>query len=212
MRKVLSTAGYITLFLAALAFAVFMGISPQAIAQNTAIYFEQGGAKLHVGSGGTLVVDSGGTLDVSAGTVTGSNITVTTTATAAELNTLHLAATQATFAIAAGASNTTAITITVKNAAGVAVAYPAVVTVWWSSSSVGTGVATASSGAWTATTGVKFGPLTDKVAHVFQTNASGVLVITILDTNKATNYVCVQADHAAAPSVSRILAGSDYGA
>lgn len=49
--------------------AALVGLAP-AGAQQVPIYMDQGGAKMHVGSGGTVAVESGGTLDTSAGTLT----------------------------------------------------------------------------------------------------------------------------------------------
>jgi hypothetical protein len=225
MKNALIKLGYGALAAAVLALA-FVFVAPQAIGQNVSNYFEQGtnylnigsylyilnGGSLTVKSGGTITVASGGTLDVSAGTVTGSNITVTTTAVAAELNALHGRANTATFAYsAAGGSTITTITATIKTTAGAAIQYPATFPVWWSSSSVGTGVATASSGAWAATTGTLFGALTTKQSYMAQSNASGSFVLTITDSGKSHNYVCFQFDNALGPVCTRVLADSDYG-
>ncbi len=99
----------------------------------------------------------------------------------------------ATVALAAGASNTMTITITLKDGFGTAFGQRHRVEVYMSGSSTGAGLTSSSySGALTATTGDILTALTAKKHVIANTNTSGVLVLSLVDSGKpATEYVCV---------------------
>ena len=119
--------------------------------------------------------------------------------------------TQATFAIAAGASNVTNVTITLKDAEGVALTNAAIVDLWLSDAATGLGITTtAASGTPAPTTGTILGIETTKKAWRVVSSAAGAIVLEITDTAKTTFYVAVGMNGANI-SVSRILATADYG-
>lgn len=99
----------------------------------------------------------------------------------------------ATVALSAGAADTMTITITLKDAFGTAFAERHRVEVYISTSSAGAGLsATSYSGALTATTGDILTAHTAKKHVTAVTNASGVLVLSLVDTAKAAGeYVVV---------------------
>lgn len=120
---------------------VFMFSLGDVLAQNVPVYIEQGGATMHIGSGGELEVDSGGSIDVESGAslkIAGTAITSTAaelniltgvTATAAELNQSAdssgriVNATSSTLTVTEATHNHK--TIVLDRAAGIAVTLPA---------------------------------------------------------------------------------------
>jgi hypothetical protein len=119
--------------------------------------------------------------------------------------------TTATFAIAAGASTVTAVTITFKTAQGVAINNVFPFEVWLSDATTGAGeTGTSASGTPAITTGTQYRILTAKKAWLGACNSSGVAVLTITDNAKTTFYVAVRLPTGVV--VSRILATADYGA
>lgn len=122
-------------------------------------------------------------------------------------------ASQVTFSIAAGTTNVCNVTMTVKDAAGVAVDTSHLINVWLSDAATGLGLTgTSASGTVTAgASGVDFGASTAKKALTAQTTAAGVFVLAITDTAKTGFYVCAQVPGQGSPSVSRVLVTADYG-
>lgn len=119
--------------------------------------------------------------------------------------------TTATFSIAAGAANVTAVTITLKTAQGTAINNVFPFEVWLSDAATGAGeTGTSASGTPALTTGTQYRILTAKKAWLGACNSSGVAVLTITDTAKTTFYVAVRLPNSVV--VSRILATGDYGA
>jgi len=119
-----------------------------------------------------------------------------------------------TFSAAAGASNVCNVTITVKNAAGTAIASPFILTVWLSDAATGVGLTgTSASGTVQAksASGADLGPLTAKKALVVQTLATGVYILEITDTAKTAFYVCATVPGTGAIKISTQLATANYG-
>jgi len=139
------------------------------------------------------------------------------TATPAELNILDNAPASISFAAAAGGANVCEVTITVLNAAGVAIAAsPACFMLEWWLSDAATGVGLTGTSA-SSTVAVKSGEGTDLIVHTakkytrVQTKASaGTYVLEITDSAKTAFYVCAAIDGKA--YVSAVLASGDYGA
>lgn len=99
----------------------------------------------------------------------------------------------ATITLAAGASNVMGITIQLKDALGNNLAERRRVEFYMSTDAEGDGLTGSTySGDFAATTGVLLTALTAKKHLTALTNASGLLVLTLTDTNKpATERVCV---------------------
>jgi protocatechuate 3,4-dioxygenase beta subunit len=145
---------------------------------------------------GGLVVASGG--------VTATTGDITATAGNVIIGTDKLPA-SATLAIAAGATNVSIVTITVKDGAGVAMARAIPLDIWLSDAATGLGVtATTASGAVAAgTAGTDLVDLTSKKVKRVITDATGVYKLSITDTAKTGFYVA-----AAVPSISKIFVSS----
>lgn len=117
----------------------------------------------------------------------------------------------ASFTIAAGSSNVAGITITLKDYMGTALTNAAIVDIWLSGAATGLGLGTAPSTGFAVTTGTLLNAYSSKLAIRAMSDASGVIVLTLTDTGKATNYVAVGGNGGTILSVSRILATGDYG-
>jgi hypothetical protein len=150
-------------------------------------------------------------------TITAGNVTATTTVTGANVVTGDLTINSkkvpvtATFTIAAGAANVCGLTITLKDADGVALDNAAVVDVWLSAANTGLTAGTAPSTGFAATTGQVLLATASKLAIRALSNASGSIVLTLTDTGKTAQYVAVGMNGVNI-SVSRVLASGDYGA
>ena len=116
-------------------------------------------------------------------------------------------------ALAAGASNTMTVTIQARNGKGDAIASVIPVNFWMADAATGIGLtAQAYSGNVTATSGAFLTALTAKKQFSAVTNASGVLVFTIVDTAKpATQYVVIEAPNNRGVIVSG-ASGTNWGA
>jgi hypothetical protein len=131
----------------------------------------------------------------------------------AEFNLLDDQPKSATFAVAAGASNISSVTITAKDAAGVAMGRAVFMLVWLCDT--GTGNALTSHDTVTiaaGASGADFGILTANKALLVQTTAAGLYVLTITDAHKTAFYVCAKFLNGSAPSVSAVLSAASYGA
>lgn len=119
--------------------------------------------------GNTLVVEQGGAIDDKGAPVT------------------------CTISPAAGTSNVSLVTITVKDGQGNAIAGPATMDVTLSDAATGAGLtATDASGAVAAgASGVDLATLVAKKALRVQTTAAGVYILSITDTAKTGFYVAV---------------------
>lgn len=118
--------------------------------------------------------------------------------------------TTATFAIAAGSSNVTTVTVTFKTAQGIAISNVFPFEIWLSDAATGVGeTGTSASGTPALTTGSQYRILTAKKAWSGACNSSGVAVLTITDTAKTGFYVAVMLPTAVV--VSRQLVTADYG-
>lgn len=218
MRKHLWSAG-----LAAALLLVGAGL----LAQNVAIYMDQGGAGFHIGSGGTQTVESGGTLNVASGgalkiagtSVTSSaaelNIVDGVLATAAEItaNSDGVASTM-TFAPAAGGANVSEVTVTMKDGSGGTVAAVQHLDLWLSDAATCEGLTgTTASGAVAAKTasGTDITAYTAKKALRVQTLATGVYILSITDTAKTGFFVCGQAPGTGKAVASAQLVTGNYG-
>lgn len=197
------------------------------VAQNVAIYTDQGGAGFHIGSGGTQTVESGGALNVASGgslkiagtTVTSSaaelNAVDGVTSTAAEItaNTDGVGSTLS-FSAAAGAANVSEVTVTVKDGAGGTVAAVHNFDLWLSDASTCaglTGTTTSGAVAAKAASGVDLSTYTAKKAIRIQTLATGVYILSITDTAKTGFYVCGLAPATGKAVASSQLVTGSYG-
>ena len=135
-------------------------------------------------------VESDTTLDIE-GTlqILGTSVT----STAAELNKLHGAPVTASFSPAAGSTNVSLVTVTIKDGTGAAVAKPTNIDVWLSDAATGAGLtATTASGAVAAgASGADLGTLTTKKALRSQTTATGVYILSVTDSAKTGFYPCI---------------------
>lgn len=137
------------------------------------------------------------------------------TVTVAELNTLIGRPMLCTLAAAAGASNVSDVTITVKNAAGGAITRPTLVHVWLAGDADGLGVTShaADTFAVKANSGTTFGATNAAGTGLLaQTKADGTLVISVTDTHKTAQFIAAQPVGAQIISVGTIVVTADYGA
>lgn len=135
------------------------------------------------------------------------------TASVAEINILDDFPASITFAAAAGAANVTEVTITVRDAAGVAIDKAFMLDVWLSDAATGAGLTgTEASGTVTAkaASGAIIATHVSKKALKVQTLATGVFVLEITDTAKTDFYV--GASLGPILGVSDVLETADYGA
>lgn len=115
--------------------------------------------------------------------------------------------------IAAGASNVTTITISPLDAAGNVLTGVRTFLIWVSDVSTGIGVAaTFIPDSITATTGTVLKVLTAAKILICQTNASGILVLSLTDTAKAAGYIAIENPVTSTISVGTITATTSYGA
>lgn len=118
------------------------------------------------------------------------------------------------FAPAAGGANVCEVTVTVKNAAGVAIAAPFVLDLWLSDAATGAGLTgTLASGTVTAkaASGAVFSTYTAKKDLRIQTLATGIFILEITDTAKSPFRVCVTNPVTGRPEVSDALLTANYG-
>ena len=130
----------------------------------------------------------------------------------AALSALKGAPTTATFSPAAGGTDETLVTITVKDADGTAVTGPVVFDVLLSDASSGAGLtATTADGAVAAgASGVDLATLVSKKALRVQTTAAGVYILSITDSAKTGFRVVAQLPGRKAV-VSSALVSGNYG-
>lgn len=164
---------------------------------------------------GTVAIESGGALTVGGVTVDENTTAVTgLTASADELNLTDNMPASISFAAAAGASNITNVTCTVKDAAGVAIAAVFTFDIWLSDAATGAGLtAVTASGTVTAKTasGIVIATNTAKKALRVQTLATGVFVLEITDSAKTAFYVCAELPSVGSTQVSAALITGNYG-
>lgn len=137
------------------------------------------------------------------------------TATVAELNLTDDMPASVTFAAAAGGANVCEVTITVKDAAGVAIAEVFNLDVWLSDAATGAGLTSTSASGTVqakAASGADLEVMTAKKAIRVQTLATGIYILEITDTAKTAFYVCAQVPGTGKTVVSTVLATGDYGA
>jgi hypothetical protein len=177
-------------------------------ASNVLTFFDDTGSEL-------MAIDFGaGTFSVDGVTVDSGTLAVNgLTASSAELNLLDDAPASVAFTPAAGSSNVSEVTCTVKDAAGIAMTRPVMLDLFLSDSSVGAGLTgTTASGAVAAKAGSQdVATLASKKALRVQTDASGVYVLSITDSAKSAFRVCAQLPGGKV-SVSAALSSGDYGA
>lgn len=164
------------------------------------VYHEQGGDREVVASGGSLDVESGGEIDIESGGL----FKVAGAAAIASIS----------FAPAAGGANVCEVTITLKDGAGVALAYPMPLIVWLSDAATGVGLTdTSASGTvqGKAASGASFSILSAKKAMIVQPLATGVYILEITDTAKTGFYVCAAAPCTGKVFVSAQLITANYG-
>jgi len=139
---------------------------------------------------------------------------VEVTATAPELNTLDGAIASAVPVLTAGAATDEMdITITVKDAAGVTIASPAILEVWITDSDTNfTLTGTSASGALTAIDGAVLQEITAKKHIVCLTPATGVINLSLVDSaNTAGEIVCVRLPNGLFSQSEASVAGSYEG-
>jgi hypothetical protein len=191
------------LALAPLAYARRHFVADMAMADASyapKVYIKQGAEELVVASGGLVTVESGGTINLAAGgklQQAGVNLPASIS-----------------FAIAAGGANVSEVTVTVKDAAGAAIAEPFNFDLWLSDAATGEGLTgTTASGAVAAkaASGTDLAVLTAKKAIRVQCKATGVYVLSITDTAKTGFYVCAQVPGLGRTNVSAQLVTASYG-
>lgn len=154
------------------------------------VYFDNGGDRQVVASGGSISVESGGAINT-AGQVA-----------------------DITYAAASAAANVCEVTITAVDSDGTAVAAPVLLDVWLSDAATGVGLTgTTASGTVTAkaASGAVFSTYTAKKDLRVQTLATGVFVLEITDTAKTGFYVAATHPVTGAAVVSDQLVTADYG-
>lgn len=137
------------------------------------------------------------------------------TATVGELNVCDDIPADISFVAAAGASTICDVTITVKDAAGVAIAEAFILDVWLSDAATGVGLTgTSTSGTVTNkfASGAVFSTYTAKKDLRVQTLATGIFILEITDTAKTAFYVCAKLSSTGKTVISTVLATADYGA
>lgn len=135
-------------------------------------------------------------------------------ASTAEINAVNGAGAALTFAIAAGGTNISEVTITVKDADGATVAAVHHLDVWLSDAASGQGLTgTTASGAVAAkaASGTDLIVLVAKKATRVQTLATGVYVLSITDSAKTGFYVAATIPLLGKAAVSAQLVTGDYG-
>lgn len=167
--------------------------------------------------GGTAVTSSAAELNILDGAtldVNELNKLDGVTATTAELNLTDNMPATATLSPAAGASNVCLVTITVKDAAGVAMAASQSIEVWLSDAATGIGLTgTTASGAVAAgAAGTDMFTYTSKKHLKVQTSATGVYILSITDSAKTGFYVCAKLPGRGNTQVSAQLVSDNYGA
>lgn len=155
-------------------------------------YRRQGGDAYVIAFGGTFLVELGGILADATGNLPAS----------------------VTFAVAAGAANVCEVAVTVKDAAGAALAAPFLLDLWLSDAATGIGLtATTASGAVAAkaASGQDMAILTTKKALRIQTLGTGIYVLSITDTAKTGFFVAAQIPGTPRIAISAALVAGNYG-
>ena len=117
-----------------------------------------------------------------------------TTSTVGELNLLDDAVSTTVIGLAAGATDTMTITVTVTDAAGATIDAVHALECWISEAATGIGLTADSySGDVTTTTGTELQEIVSKKHYTYLTAATGVLVVSAVDTaNPADQYFVVK--------------------
>ncbi len=175
-----------------------------------------GGDGIEVSGGGVVQVKSGGRVHLESGAFL-------TLASGAKLNKETggiqqrdgvNTADSVTFSAAAGGANVCEITITIVDAAGVAVPGVFNFDLWLSDAATGAGLtATTASGAVAVKTssGVDLATLVSKKALRVQTLATGVYILSITDAAKTGFYPCAQVPGVGTTMVGAQLITANYG-
>ena len=134
-------------------------------------------------------------------------------ATAGFLSPLDDTVATTTIALAAGATDTMTVTITVKDAGGTAIDAVHALEVWISEAATGIGLTADSySGDVTATTGTELQEVVSKKHYTYLTAATGILVMSAVDTaNPADQYIVVKHPVSGKLTVSA-ASGTSWGA
>jgi len=118
------------------------------------------------------------------------------------------------FAAAAGGANVSEVTITVRDAAGNAIAKPFILDVWLSDAATGIGLTgTTASGTVQAkaASGTDLQAVTAKKHLRVQTLATGIYILEITDSAKTAFYACAALPTTGEVQVSAVLATGNYG-
>ncbi len=137
------------------------------------------------------------------------------TASAAELNVTDDIPASVSFVAASAAANVCEVTITVLDAAAVAIAEAFLLDVWLSDAATGVGL-TGTSASGTVQAKAASGADLEIVAakkHLrVQTLATGIYILEITDSAKTAFYVCANVPGTGKTAISTVLATDDYGA
>ena len=168
------------------------------MAGNVPIYTDQGGALMHVASGGQVKVESGGQIRVEG-----------------DVNFVGTAA-AVTFTPAAGGSNVCEVTIQLVDADGTAAPFVFPMLVYLSDAATGEGLtATTASGEVAAKSGhTDLSALVSKKAILVLTKADGSYVLSITDSAKTAFRVCAvpaTGSYFGGVSISSALVTGNYG-
>jgi len=158
-----------------------------------------GGDELLVRNGGSITIESGGVLEIAGTSVS---------ATSAELNEIGgiTSRAQSTVAVAAEGGDAIAVTVTLKDAAGVAVANARPVRAWLSSSATTGVIAADDTITVTATTGALLTEHVDDLLFDCISSTAGVLVLSIAHAGDATaKYLWVDSPGFHRPIVSAVI-------
>ncbi len=137
------------------------------------------------------------------------------TATTAELNVLDDIPADVTFAYAAGAANIAEVTITVVDAAAVAIAEAFSLDVWLSDAATGlalTGTSASGTVVAKSASGEDRETVTSKKHLRVQTLATGIYILEITDSAKTAFYPCALIPGTGKTAVGAVMASGDYGA
>jgi hypothetical protein len=152
--------------------------------------------------------------ELGVGTTLGRSVADALSLLEAELALLDGIPADITLAPAAGGANVSEVTITVRDAAGVAIARPFVLDLWLSDAASGAGLtAVTASGNVEAksASGVVLHAVTAKKHLRVQTLATGVFILSITDTAKTGFRVCAILPSTGQPKVSAALVAGNYG-
>ncbi len=170
--------------------------------------FVQSGGVVHVKSGGRVHLESGAVATLAAGAAL--NLQGTATAQRDGVN----APATISFSAAAGASNVTEVTATVKDAVGNALAGVFNFDLWLSDAATGaglTGITASGAVAAKAASGTDLVTLVAKKAIRVQTLATGAYILSITDTAKTGFYPCAQIPGVGTTAIGTQLVTGNYG-